>query len=246
MVPVLTGRLVRAVQSDEEIPVRATPNLRALVESGRATRRNGTLSNVEKSARAFAEAGVENAARLLLQIRGRWERWLRNMRIFCASEIYDDLLMWSHYAEQHSGAVIGIRHVDHPEAMLDGVMPVRYQTTIPMVAETAEDWADQLFGTKTLEVGQLFDRLVLTKSNQWHYEREWRCVAGDPSERSTEGLFEFRPFREGEIASVYLGCRISDEHRSQISQAAQAIRDVKIYQARRTPGEFSLTFDPIA
>lgn len=92
------------------------------------------------------------------------------MRAFCVSEVFDDLLMWAHYAGHHSGVVIELRYQADGET-LEGAQPIRYQDTIPLIAETPNEWVDQLFGI-TERRNLVFDDLVFTKSTHWSYERE--------------------------------------------------------------------------
>lgn len=85
---------------------------------------------------------------------------------------------------------------------------------------------------------------MLTKSDHWKYEREWRCVGGDPLAQSGE-QFDHWDFSPGEVSAIYLGCRMLPEHQQAILDLARdKLPHAFVFRGRRTPGMFGLTFDP--
>lgn len=80
--------------------------------------------------------------------------------------------MWSHYAQQHKGIVIGYDTDCFRSILLGGaaLYPVKYvDTRIAMPLTTDIPW-----GT--------LDRLATTKYRDWSYEYEWRSVFLDTDE----------------------------------------------------------------
>jgi hypothetical protein len=56
---------------------------------------------------------------------------LADTTVFCLSETHDNLLMWSHYAQNHTGVVIkslALAKVDAPTIV---AQPVRYSRQVP-------------------------------------------------------------------------------------------------------------------
>ena len=107
---------------------------------------------------------------------------------------------------------------------------------------TLEGWLEQVFGGLTLETQRIFDDLAFTKSAEWSYEREWRCYS---KLRSPHGpLYEDVSFYPQEIAALYLGCRISQEDKTDVlALLQQDFSHVEAYQARKCSEEFALEFE---
>ena len=74
------------------------------------------------------------------------------MRVFCVSEIHNDLLMWAHYADCHRGAVVEFRCIPSGAgSALCAARPVQYQASIPVFARTVEEWVAHMVGERRLE-----------------------------------------------------------------------------------------------
>lgn len=89
----------------------------------------------------------------------------------CFSETYDNLLMWSHYASEHQGFVIGMdpqhflsqqRSKEAPDGLV--IRRVTYRESRPVLQ--ASGFHDLLIGTP--------HAVLATKSTHWSYEQEWR------------------------------------------------------------------------
>jgi hypothetical protein len=84
---------------------------------------------------------------------------LRNkLGVFCLTERPDDHLMWVHYARSHTGFVLGF-NARAPFFQEEGRIldKVKYQKGPKVFGEGGTD-------------------VCFYKSNEWSYEREWRCV----------------------------------------------------------------------
>lgn len=100
---------------------------------------------------------------------------------FCSlSERSDNLLMWSHYANQHRGCVIGLRF---PDDLSGHLLPVQY-------ADTAEPlpWGALLTvldkaNDNTTAGHAVISRILRNLSRKavcWDYELEWRIWRNGP------------------------------------------------------------------
>ena len=153
--------------------------------------------------------------------------------MFCVSETHDNILMWSHYADDHKGAVIEF-HAQLEDSAFILAQPVRYVSTMPVYTHEM---------MKERRADELFDMITLTKSKIWEYEKEWRIVA---TMRDKSKDYELLRFPPEEIAAVYLGCRITDEYKKEIIEITNnKYENVEIYQARIHEREFTLAFDPV-
>ena len=127
------------------------------------------------------------------------------------SEIYNHELIWSHYADEHKGYVIGF-DTKHPffnqrksdEDELRHLRKIEYSDVRPEI---------NLMETDVVE-------LFYTKSSKWAYESEWRMVLplSDCSEKIEKEpypihLFNFPPEA---IASAILGIKMNEQHKAKI------------------------------
>lgn len=148
--------------------------------------------------------------------------------ISCFSQIPDDLLMWAHYGQAHSGIVIGFR-TEHPAfTALGRLFPVSYRTTRPLVS------------SQTPEESIL--RILTTKSRHWRYEREWRVLTRLPDCTRTGALF-LKPLDPECIEGVILGVRANQAMRRQVATWKAEHPGARVLQARLDSLRFGLYFD---
>jgi len=70
--------------------------------------------------------------------RKHWrEVQLPEMRVFCVSEVRDNLLMWAHYAQDHTGVVLEMWSLPDEDNPLSVAVPVEYvERPIPFYSES--------------------------------------------------------------------------------------------------------------
>jgi len=89
---------------------------------------------------------------------------VKRMRVFCVSEIHDNLLMWAHYAGQHTGVVLKLKCIPELDTALCAARDVKYRPKIPVLA-TKEEYIKKYTGQiKDINHGDVFERLAVTKS----------------------------------------------------------------------------------
>lgn len=116
--------------------------------------------------------------------------------ITCFSKSYMKTLMWSHYAEKHSGICLGFRFSEHIGNDLVQ-LAVRYTSEIKPVKYIR----DSTFG--------IFNWLF-TKSNVWNYEEEVRRIYTD-----NKGLINFD---KSELCEIYYGLKVSQKQINKIQK----------------------------
>jgi len=121
--------------------------------------------------------------------------------ISCFSDTRENILLWTHYAGNYSGICVAYS----PSVLVDGLpgnaslIRLGYDDNPPLISSGVG---------KNVEAAA---RIILSqKKYNWAYEREWRVLA--PKGRV---CLE----RENPVKAVYLGSRISNEHRKQIVSA---------------------------
>ena len=155
--------------------------------------------------------------------------------------------MWAHYTGQHTGGVIGFKCIDKPDSLLFSAMQVTYSKEMPR-SISVDDLAKSFIGigidfNEIINSRDNFKVFSCTKSKQWEYEKEWRCInkAVDPTK-----TFDLVSIDPREIDSVFLGCRAKNEFRDKVvSFNINELDHVKFYRAEPDNREFNLNFPPI-
>jgi len=163
----------------------------------------------------------------------RFKELMRDSSIFCFSEDYDNILMWSHYAEEHTGIVINFKDYPPADSPIKLAKKVKYTDILPTFSIK-----DILYKNITIE--QIHDAFTLTKAKCWEYEKEWRIVT---SMRNPLDTFEIIPFDLHEVQNVYLGCRIQPEAENQVINIIKTKYPwAKIYKGHKSSTKFALEF----
>ena len=146
----------------------------------------------------------------------------RNSGVVCLSEVYDSILMWSHYAQSHMGICFEfIRARNNDLGNKKKCSPVKYKRNYPEI-----DLGQMLI----TQDGRTMELIMGTKSCEWSYEKEWRLITdhGD--------LVCPLP---GPISRVILGIRIEDVFKSSIETLCKD-RDIQCVQARKADRAFRI------
>ena len=153
------------------------------------------------------------------------------------SEIYDHELMWSHYAEEHKGYVIGFDS-SHPffnqkKSPVDELRHLRkidYRDKPPVI---------NLMNTNGSE-------LFLVKSSKWKYEVEWRMLLplSDSAELIDKDPYPIHLFKfpAKAVERIVLGAKISDENKRIIKSLMgdRKFSHVELCQARLDSSSYGI------
>ena len=174
---------------------------------------------------------------------GWWNDFLPRLRVFSVAEENDNLLMWSHYGDYHTGVVFSFRVLPHEDNPLCVARPVVYRNAPPSFF-TEQQWLDDIVGVRQLDPTQLYYQYAYVKSEVWAYEREWRVWDLLPQPLPT--LHSNYPLRDKEVEAVYFGCKIARESKDAIaSLVSTKCPEAKLFQARKRPDEYRLEFNAI-
>jgi hypothetical protein len=146
-------------------------------------------------------------------------------KVASVSEVKDSNLMWSHYAENHSGFCIeySILDYDNFQDFIEDIYPVFYENT------TTDETEDILKGIKFYKLYS-----VLRKSSEWQYEKEWRIVI--PVHEVMDNNLKMP-----KITAIYLGCQISNKNKELLIEIAKE-NSIKLFQAERKYNSQKLVF----
>jgi hypothetical protein len=167
---------------------------------------------------------------------------IADLKILSFSEIFDNVLMWAHYAQNHSGAVLRFTCVEELDSTWGAATPVSYRRAMPRLLDERQ-MIQILSGQAPMDIKHIFSNAVLTKASDWAYEREWRVIGG--WNRST--AYEDIAFHDAELTAIYLGCRISAEDREElVAIIRQAYPRAEIFAGKKSDRSFAVEFSEVA
>jgi|GEM_PF-673675 len=241
---------------DEKDPhLDATAPLASEIQSLRKVVKNkSTKLSQDYWMKELKDIAMKQYLQLLETMDAWWSMVGKASRIFCVVEEPDNLLMWAHYAQSHTGAVIQFECLPELDNPLCAAMKVNYVTAPPVIAKTLDDYIRYLTGQQPIDFKSLFYHLFLSKSDHWKYEKEWRVfIPADlqnpiiPKDAyGNEILFNLLSFHPQEIHSIYFGCKMSEDNRQKIDTYLNGdFKHVTKYNSIRNEKEYKLDFAEI-
>lgn len=134
--------------------------------------------------------------------------FLSNARVFCVSEVNDNVVMWAHYADSHRGVVFKLRCIDEIDSILLAARKITYTDKF-FEFSSGERYAKHLTGEAPFELAPLCVELSYIKHTDWAYEKEWR-VHRPTSLGPAEDGYSLYPENPRVFEAVYLGCRMTE------------------------------------
>ena len=134
------------------------------------------------------------------------------------------ILMWSHYAQNHTGVCLQFETVRDPQVML-GALPVNYTDDYPIY-----DWAS--------DDDSIYQRILLSKFKVWDYERESRIVWSG-------GARSYLSFSSEALVGVIFGCKADERVYGIVNKlleerTAHGLPPVKLYEAHKHVSKYKL------
>jgi hypothetical protein len=175
------------------------------------------------------ERGSKNVAEELRKHFGKM------VRVASFSEQKNSILMWSHYAAQHKGIVIGydIDCFSSIRPVPAFLLPVKYPSKrleMPLFLDNTRD---------------MLARLATTKFLDWSYEHEWRSILMDSDHNTEEGIPVFPKIDSRFIREIYLGTRVNSELTRACCMYCVDHPECELYQACFHPTDYALNFERI-
>lgn len=198
--------------------------------------------------RELHEGSIECAMRLdesILKMNRAIREYFGHSQVLCLSELHDNVVMWSHYADEHRGVVFKLRCIEEIDNALLGARKVAYTNDFPNFPSD-DEYAKHLTGEARFDFPSMCMNLAFTKHTDWAYEREWRVVSfmsmeEDPGEGYAIYREDPRVFE-----AVYLGCRMEDKEVTSIVERIRGhLPDTKILRGKKSTTAFALSFDEI-
>lgn len=140
--------------------------------------------------------------------------------VFSVTPINNNILMWSHYGNNHKGFCVGF---DSEKIFnyLGGGGNVNYSDKYPIISPVSSR-------------EQQYLEMVLTKSIHWAYEVEYRLTTFGKTNQVVE-------IPKDAISEVILGAKVSDQHISEIKDCiAKQLPHVSLFQCIPHENDFVL------
>lgn len=190
------------------------------------------MSQTIKSILARKGIMAEESNRVLSEIRNTIPKHKDEIGICCFSEVKDSTLMWAHYASSYSGFCIEYDFSECKDiSFLKGLAKVQYKDIRP----TNDDITNQ----KEVET-----KIMLTKSKNWEYEKEWRSIMLLDYDEANEKVYPILNV-SAYIKSIYLGCKISPQNREFIIENYKDRTDIQIYDMVISEDNFDIAFQKV-
>lgn len=134
--------------------------------------------------------------------------------IFSMNARWDSIVMWSHYAAEHTGFCVELNpNVLPPEFQIHPVVYLKHRPRINIFA--ARDSANKV--------------AALSKNEEWRYEDEWRMMLGPPAGLKFPHEIDFP---EGFITGVILGAKMKKNDKTRVLDwVGQLTPTVDTYEA---------------
>jgi Protein of unknown function (DUF2971) len=140
--------------------------------------------------------------------------------VACLSEIPDDILMWSHYADFHRGVCL---QFDSNLEFFANAHQINYKPERPKVNPFRD------------ENKKIMNSVLLTKANHWEYEKEWRLI-------HYEGGAGVYRFPSEALTGLVLGSRISKSNEQKVlAWLADREKPIKVMRSSTSQTAYSLT-----
>ena len=145
--------------------------------------------------------------------------------VISLSQENDNILLWSHYSECHTGFCIGLDTKLLAESIGGTIGPVIYQELYPVIKPSNNGPMDMI-------------QQVMTKSSHWSYEKEYRIAKMSPGNR----IFTLKP---EVIKEVIFGLKMKEEDKQEIKKVLnEKLPHVKVFQADQNKEKFIVDILP--
>ena len=187
-------------------------NIRSLVSDQTIRRLGRPRTRNEMRAERKSFKVTPKNLRSLAKVNQRLVENIRSQtKVMCLTEVWDNPLMWAHYANKHAGLVYEYNvQWEMAETQIDDLpLPMKYVkkrssvTTIDMLA-----WSYSAEDKKNLYKEQsdaAADAYLFEKPQFWSYEKEWRISKRDKDPVGYRSCLALKP------TAIILGARCSDE-----------------------------------
>ncbi len=203
---------------------------------------------MNKWADNIKRGGLEEYRKVLLNFNEKMSEGtreiLKSTGVFCASRVFNSLLMWSHYSDNHKGVVIEF-YPKTKDSVFKKVRYVNYSLMRPHLYSSIDEYFEKsVYSEKEKTSAEYIDSILYTKFSDWSYEEEIRIARTDVfiGDNIKNAEKAGHNFHEEDLISIYIGAKISEEDQKKIINLAKKNIDsyINIYKMNLDTKEFKL------
>ncbi|MDR7666784.1 DUF2971 domain-containing protein, partial [Methanosarcina sp. Z-7115] len=166
------------------------------------------------------------------------------LRPCCFSELRNDILMWSRYAQEHTGICLIFKSVDYGDHC---VLPLNSPHYLPFFevnyTENKPKKVNLMDMSDKEEIIRLME-FMRTKSKKWEYEKERRLLATIYDREGKETI----NFQKDALAGIIFGLKIEPDAARHIKELVDEYYkgiNVKLYRTYEIRGKYEIDFKEI-
>ena len=155
------------------------------------------------------------------------DKWDEVAGVYSLSEVNNNILMWSHYAKDHTGFTVGLWS-DALMQMEEFVYLdfINYVEEYPLIKGGADH-------------NEMFYKKFYYKSHDWHYEKEWRIVTLHPKNRIIR-------IPKNAFAEIIFGSHMNEKLQDRMAkQIKKILPNVKLMKAFDSTEKFEVEIQPL-
>lgn len=194
------------------------------------------------------QEGVEKSGQLFQQYQDNINSLISNdlnrSRVLCVSEKNDNVVMWSHYADSHSGVCIRLQCIEEIDNTLLMAKPVNYTGSFP-VFPLLQEHVKHLTGECPIDFAELLNKIPYVKHKHWGYENEWRVHVPHEEPENNDGYNDWRE-NNRVFGAIYFGCRIAKKEVEELMKIIDVMYPhMEVYRAKPSDKEFKIEYERI-
>lgn len=147
--------------------------------------------------------------------------------MICFGAVWENPMMWAHYADKHAGVCLGFEVEDKLISKVD----------------YSEEKIDVEFGAHLPNHGlsvELLNKVLTTKSTAWEAEKEHRVLAALKTPDPNNGLYYTEFGSQLQLRAVIIGYRCAWTTAKVVNFLGQVMAPVRVWKARPAFGRFAM------
>lgn len=210
----------------------------------------------EKQKYEYIEKFKQNPQEIISQLNESFQ--FDHLNIFCLTKDEKNILMWSHYAQNHTGICIGFKaylfhgsyiiktkeiytndDYTNPDNFNDNkyiiLTRIKYRNNMPSKYKIAQDDYDALV------------KFTTHKAPQWGYEQEYRVIIPNKFLRERIKRKQIICVEKTEIGEILFGIKTPDHIKEKIIDIIKTYPDPKpnVYQCVSIKGQYAISKEKI-
>ena len=240
----LSESMLRVIFADAPVSVGASQLFTQLLLALRKMRDRLPRAQLEVELNESSLQVARNISEGIDSFNAAIQTHLLHSRVLCVTEDADNVVMWSHYADQHRGVAFQLGCIDHLDNRLLAAKRVQYTDQFIAFPNPSE-YAQHLTGECPIDMIPLVWKIAYTKHLDWAYEREWRVHIPllDESPASNISVYSEPP---EVFQKMILGCRVHPEQKALLlASSKRSLPNMSLFQASRASASYNLRFEHI-